>query len=102
MENRFKFEEDVEGFFGSYIICVFIIIFSFGLATPWAICRMERWRARNTSLNGKKTKFVGDPSALLGKFIVWLFLAVITFGIYGIWMAVKMQKWVVENTIIEE
>ena len=85
------------------ILFVFLLLYShFGLATPWAICRMERWRARNTSLNGKKTKFVGDPSALLGKFIVWLFLAVITFGIYGIWMAVKMQKWVVENTIIEE
>ena len=102
MENRFKFNEDVWGYFVNAIICYFIIILTLGIATPWAVCKMQRWKADNTSLNGKKTKFIGEGSALLGKFIIWLLLTIITFGIYGIWMAVKMEKFIVENTIIEE
>lgn len=102
MENRFKFNEDVGGYFITLLICYVIIIFTLGIGTPWALCRIERWKANNTTLNGKKIKFIGEGSALLGKFIIWYLLTLITFGIYAIWAAVKMQKFIVEHTVIEE
>ena len=102
MKNRFEFNEDVLGYFINILICYIIIIFTIGIGTPWALCRLERCKANNTTLNGKKIEFIGEGSALLGKFIIWYFLTIITFGIYGIWAAVKMQKFIVENTVIEE
>ena len=102
MKNRFEFNEDVWGYFVNAIVCYFIVILTLGLGTPWAVCRMQRWIAKNTSLNGKKMDFIGEGSDLFGKFIVWFFLTLITFGIYGIWMAVKMQKFIAVNTVIEE
>jgi uncharacterized membrane protein YjgN (DUF898 family) len=102
MKNQFEFNEDVGGYFATILICYFIIVLTLGIGTPWALCRLQRWKANNTTLNGRKVKFIGEGSALLGKFIIWYLLTIITFGIYGIWAAVKMQKFMVEHTIIEE
>ena len=99
MNQDFTFNEDVAGFFGNYIICYLIIVFTLGIGTPWAICRMEGWKANNTTIDGRKVKFVGEGSHLLGKFIVWYLLTIITVGIYGFWAAVKMQKWKTEHVV---
>ena len=102
MENQFKFNEDVWGLFVNMLVAYVTIIFTLGIGTPWAICRLERWKAKNTTIEGRKIKFTGEGSDLLGKFIVGYFLTLITLGIYGLWFAVKMQKFLIENTEFED
>lgn len=97
MEKQFNFKEDVGGYFGTAILAYLLISVTFGFGTPWAIVMIEKWKAQNTTIDGRQVEFVGSGSDLLGKFIVWSLLTMITFGIYGLWMQVKMQKWKVEN-----
>jgi len=94
----FQFNEDVGGLVLNLIVASLIVTFTFGLGTPWAFCRLERWRAKNTTIQGRSIQFVGEGSHLLGKFIVWYILTFVTFGIYSFWMVAKLEKWRVEHT----
>ena len=78
MKGQFKFNEDVGGLFINIIACYLIVLFTLGIGTPWAFCKIQRWRAKNTTIEGKKIKFIGEGSSLLGKFILWYFLTIIT------------------------
>lgn len=71
MKNQFEFNEDVGGYFVTILICYFIIVLTLGIGSPWALCRLQRWKENNTTLNGRKVKFIGGGSALLSKFIIW-------------------------------
>ncbi len=82
------------------IVCSLIVSFSFGIATPYAYCRMIRWTIENTSYNGSKLGFKGKGGDLMGKWLLWMLLSIITFGIYAIWIPVKLDKWRVENTVL--
>ena len=99
MNKEFEFNEDVGSLFINVIASYLMILLTLGIATPWAICKLERWKADNTTIQGKKIKFTGEGSDLLGKFIVWYFLTLITLGIYSFWMITKMEKFKVENTV---
>lgn len=102
MQKSFEFKEDVSGLFLTAIGAVLIVIFTLGIGAPWAVCMFERWKAKNTLIDGRKIKFVGEGSALLGKYILWAFFTIITFGIYYYWMINKLQKFKVENTVFED
>tara|TARA_B110000858_G_scaffold12610_1_gene12831 strand:- start:247 stop:555 length:309 start_codon:yes stop_codon:yes gene_type:complete len=99
MNEDFKFNEDVGGLFVNLIAAYLMVFFTLGIATPWAFCKLERWKANNTIIDDKKIKFTGEGSSLLGKFIVWYILTIITLGIYSFWMINKLQKFKVENTV---
>lgn len=98
MEKDFKFQEDVAGYLGVMIIGYLLILITFGLAFPWVIVNVQKWKAKNTTIEGRRIEFVGKGGQLFGKFFIWYLLTLITFGIYGLWAAVKMQGWLVENT----
>ena len=98
MEKDFQFNEDVAGLIGNLIMIYLIVLFTLGIGTPWAFCMYERWKANNTTIEGRKIKFEGEGSALLGKFIVWYFLTIVTLGIYSFWMLTKLEKWKIEHT----
>jgi len=97
--QSFHFNEDVGGLFINIIACYLIVLFTLGIGTPWAFCKIQRWRTENTTIEGKKIKFIGEGSSLLGKFILWYFLTIITLGIYSFWMIAKLEKFKVENTV---
>ena len=97
MEKDFKFNQDVIGYLGLIIVSYLLILITFGLAFPWVLVNVQKWKAKNTVIEGRHIEFVGSGGQLFGKFIVWYLLTLITFGIYGLWMAVKMQAWIVEN-----
>ena len=88
------------GWFVNTLVASFIISFSFGIATPFAYCRMVKWTQDNTIYRGHKVIFKGKPGELMGKWIVWLLLTIITLGIYAIWITVKLEQWRVSNTDI--
>ena len=100
--KQFQFKEDVGGLFIDLILAYLMILFTLGLAAPWAFCKIQRWKANNTTIEGRKIKFVGEGSSLLGKFILWYFLTFITLGIYSFWMINKFEKFKVENTIFDK
>lgn len=97
MEKDFKFNQDVMGYLGLIIISYFLILFTLGIAFPWVVCNVQKWKAKNTTIEGRQIEFVGTGGKLFGKFIVWYLLTLVTFGIYGLWAAVKMQAWMVEH-----
>ena len=99
MQKQFQFNEDVGGLFVNLIAAYLMVFFTLGIATPWAFCKLERWKANNTTIDGRKIKFNGEGSSLLGKFIVWYILTLITVGIYSFWMINKLQKFKIENTV---
>lgn len=82
---------------GVGIIQFLMILFTFGIATPWAVCYHERWIANHSVIESKRLKFNGTGGELFGKFIIWMLLTIITIGIYGFWLSIKMKKWVASH-----
>ena len=38
----------------------FVILFTLGICTPWAICMIYRWETKHTVLQGKRLMFTGS------------------------------------------
>ena len=93
-----KFDSGLLGLIGHNILSILIIAFSFGIATPFAVCIKQSWETKHTIINGKRLTFKGKGTNLLGKFVLWILLSVVTFGIYLLWISIKMKKWVIKNT----
>ena len=71
---------------------------TFGLAAPWAICLLYRWKIEHTVIEGRRLQFNGTATGLFGHWIKWLLLTFITFGIYGFWLGIKLEEWKVKHT----
>lgn len=75
-----------------------IISFTFGIATPWAICLLYKFILSHVTVDGRRLTFDGTGGQLFGNWIKWLLLTVITFGIYSFWVMPKMLNWVAKHT----
>ena len=104
-----NFENKKESFFdgnllqliGVSIVAFLLILLTFGLATPWAICMIYNWEIKHTVINGKRLFFNGNGLQLFGNWIKWFLLIIITFGIYGFWVRIKVKQWIVSHTYFE-
>ena len=74
------------------------MVFTLGIGTAWALCRIHRWRCENTYFQGKALKFYGNGGELFGKMFKWWILSNITLGIYLFWAIPKYYKWLTEST----
>jgi len=77
-------------------------VFSFGIAFPWAICMIYRWRINHTIINGQRLKFNGTGGSLFLTWIKWMFFIFITLGIYSLWIVILLEKWKVGNTSFDQ
>ena len=69
------------------------------IAYPFLYCAKQKWKLRNTYVNGRRLTFDGNGAQLIGKWILWLFLSIITFGLYAIFaLPLNMQKWRTSHT----
>lgn len=93
-----KFDGGLLGLIGIRLLAAIIIIFSFGICTPWAVCIEEQWCAEHTVIDGMRLSFDGKAMQLFGNWIKWLLLTIVTFGIYSFWIPIKMKQWVVSHT----
>ena len=75
-----------------------LIIFTLGIAYPWAVCKRQRWEAKHTIIDGKQLVFDGKGGELFGKYIKWFLLIIVTLGIYSSWVSIRMKEWVVSHT----
>lgn len=95
--RRFTFDGGAGTYLGISIGAFLLILFTIGIATPWAICMRYRWRCEHTLIDGHRLRFTGTGGSLFGNWIKWLLLCVITAGIYGFWVAPRLTKWIVEH-----
>lgn len=79
-----------------------IIIFSLGLAYPWALFEKYKAKYHHTVICGKRMKFIGDPKELISHWLFWWLLTVITIGIYSFVVHIRMEQWVTANTVFED
>ena len=101
-ETESFFDGTVSGLFITNLLTFLMIIFTLGIATPWAISYKSRYINSHTVINGHRLGFKGTGTQLFGKFIVWMLLSIVTFGIYLIWLGLNMLKWEVENVYINK
>ena len=90
----------VGGWFVNALVSSLIVTFSFGIATPYAYCRMIRWTTENTNYNGQRLVFKGEGGDLMGKWLLWMLLSIVTFGIYAIWIPTQLDQYRVRNTVL--
>ncbi len=86
---------------GHSLLASIVILCTCGIAAPWMICRIYRWRTDHTVINGKRLRFTGTGASLLGHWILWEILTAITCGIYGYFLYIAMKKWLLSHTYIE-
>jgi len=101
-ETESFFDGTVSGLFITNLLTLLLIIFTLGVATPWAISYKSRYINSHTVINGHRLGFKGTGTQLFGKFIGWILLSIVTFGIYLIWLGLNMLKWEVENVYINK
>ncbi len=75
-----------------------VVLFTFGLGYPFALCMVYDWEIKHTVIEGKRLYFDGDGISLFANWIKWLFLILITFGIYGFFVSIAIKKWKVKHT----
>ena len=83
---------------GWKLLGALIILCTFGICTPWAICMIYNWEISHTVINGHRLRFTGTATGLFLQWIKWFFLCIITFGIYGFWVGIALKKWQVAHT----
>lgn len=97
----FAFDGGATTFFGIWILCILVTVFTLGLGLPFALVRKERWRARHTLIEGRRLVFTGSALGLFFRWVVWETLIVVTLGVYSFWAVPRMTRWRVENLVFE-
>jgi uncharacterized membrane protein YjgN (DUF898 family) len=95
---RSRFCGDVVGYVLITIWQSLLIIFTLGIATPWANCMFQRWLCKNTVIDEEQLIFEGKGRKYFWRCLAWFFLTLITLGIFGLWVPIKQMKWMTKNT----
>ena len=87
--------------FGYLILTSILSAVTCGLAAPWMICKILKWRKEHTVIDGRRLAFNGTGGSLFGHWILWEILTIITCGIYAFFMYVALRRWEMERTYYE-
>ncbi len=101
MENRSYFDGGLLSYLWWWMLATVLTTITFGLAYPWAMCMLYRWKIEHTVVQGRRLKFIGTGGSLFLNWIKWCILTIITLGIYGFWVFIKIENWKAENTVFE-
>ena len=101
--QRCQYNGTVGSLFMLHLVNALLCGLTFGIYTPWAICKMLKFMYENTTVNGQpgRLTFDGDGGTLLGKYILGVLLTACTFYIYGAWFANDIFAFVWENTKLD-
>ncbi|MBP5284324.1 MAG: DUF898 family protein, partial [Treponema sp.] len=97
-----KFDGSGAELFGLVLLTGIVSGITCGIAAPWMICKVYKWRIDHTVINNRRLKFTGTGGDLLGKWILWEILTIITCGIYGFFVHVALRKWELQHTLVED
>lgn len=87
---------------GLYILTIIVCGITCGLAAPWMICKVLRWRKSHTVIDGRRLVFNGTGGSLFGHWILWELLSVVTCGIYTFFLHVALKRWEMQHTTYED
>lgn len=82
---------------GMTLLTVIVTTCTFSIATPWMLCWIESWKAKNTFINGKRLEFNGTGGQLIGRWMLWFLLCIVTFSVYAWWLPVQIERWRVSH-----
>lgn len=88
-----SFEYLVYAVLGGILTCV-----TCGIATPWAVCMIQRWDVKHQNINNRRLVFSGTGLGFLGEYIIIALLSLITCGIYSSWGQVRLLKYITRHT----
>ena len=88
-------------YFGYGLLSGLLISVTCSIATPWAVCMIQKWMTKHEVINGHRLAFDGSGMGFLGEYLIILLLSVITCGIYSPWGVVRMNKYVIRHTYFQ-
>lgn len=98
MNQRSYFDGSLLTYIGWAILGAIVTVLTLGIAYPWALVKMYKWKIDHTVIEGRRLVFNGSAISLFAHWLKWLFLIIITFGIYSFWVHIKLEQWKVSNT----
>lgn len=100
-EGESSFDGNGISLFGYSLLTGLLSLVTCGLAAPYGIVLITRWRVGHTIINGKRLTFNGTAMQLWGLYIKWFLLTIITCGIYSYFAYVDYKKWEARHTSYE-
>ena len=102
-QYQLRFDGTGGELFITFFLGYLVTICTFGLYTPWFMCRLQKVILSRTSIvkDGEdlgRFDFVGNGGVLFGTFIIGYFLTAFTLGLYLPWFKVSMLKFFAQNT----
>lgn len=88
--------------FGLLLLTSILGAVTCGLAVPWMLCKIFKWRKTHTVIDGRRLDFNGTGGDLFGHWILWELLTGVTCGIYGIFMFVALRRWEMKHTFYQD
>src|SRR4051812_20933029 len=73
-QRPFTFDGGAGSYFVMSLLAFLVIVFTLGIALPWAVVMKYRWRCEHTYIDGQQLRFTGSGSRLFGQWIKWLLL----------------------------
>ena len=73
------FDGTIWGYIGKNLLAIIIIVFSLGIAAPWAFCMMQKWKISHTIVNGQRLKFTGSGLEAIG---LWILCVELPYAIF--------------------
>ena len=77
-----------------------IAALAFEMCYPFALVYRERWKAKQSCIDGRQLVFTGSALSLFANWVKWLLLSIVTLGIYVFWVGPRVQKWIWEHTAL--
>lgn len=95
--GRFEFK----GTGGSYLWLLiwtgFLTAITFGIYYSWAMCAVEKWKAKHTYIDDRQLVFMGTGAGFFGTWLLILILTILTLGLYAPWGFCRIQRWKTNN-----
>jgi len=106
-ELRVEFTGTGGELFVAYLVGMLLTMITFGIYTPWFICKMIKFFSENTQAvapDGTRYRlgFDGTGGELFVTYLVGAILSAITLYIYLPWFMCKLTKWATSNLRILE
>ena len=79
-----------------------ITALSLGIARPWILCFVNKYKYNHTVLNGRRLKFEGKGEDLFFLMFRWYFFTIITCGIYALVIPANEARWIAEHLHFED
>ena len=91
-ERESYFDGGLLQLIGWSLLGILLSVITLLIGVPWAVCMIERWKAKHTVIEGRRIAFDGTGGQLFGNYIKWFLLTIITLGIYGLWLGIKIDE----------